>query len=148
MAEPTEVDFFIVKLGDGAEPEVFTILCGIEDVTVNESVESNNRFVPDCAKPGATPFRKVRVTGQMLEVQGSGLTNVAEAARFRGALGKSKNYLIEGYRRDGTDAGELLITYEGAFVLTTKNMNVARNGDSTGDMTLLNDGPYTETVEA
>lgn len=147
MALPTEIDFYLIKLGDGADPEVFTLICGIQDATVNESVETNNRFVRDCAKPGEVPYRKVRTTGRLLEISGSGMTNAAEVTRLDGALGKSRNYRVEGYRDDGTDAGELLVTYEGAFVLSTNNQNVSRDQQGTGDITILSDGVYTKTVE-
>lgn len=148
MAVPTEIDFAIVKMGDGADPEVFTIICGLQDVSLNKGANTTDRFVRDCANPGRVPTRKVRVTGKQLEITGSGLTNKAEVARLEAALGKVKNYRVEGYIDDGTDTGELAVTYDGAFVLTADNMSATREGDSTGEITLANHGDWTITVAA
>jgi len=129
MSYPNEADFIIVKVGDGATPEVFTTICGIENATINQTVNTSDRFRRDCAKPGQVPTRKVKVTGKQWDATGSGVVNVDEFPTFDAALGISKNYQIDFGKRDGTDAGEIIGTYAGPAVMTAANINM---GDSEG----------------
>lgn len=146
MSLPTEFDFALIKIGDGADPEVFTLICGMQDVTVNETVNTNDRFVRDCAKPGEVPQRKVQSTGKQTDITGSGLTNADEVANIRACLGVSKNYTIEAYDRDGTDAGALLGTFSGAFVMTSSNLNITIDTPGSAEITLASDGAMTYTA--
>lgn len=146
MSLPNEIDFALIKLGDGADPEVFTLICGIQDVTHNEAVNTTDRFVRDCAKPGEVPTRKTKVNGKQLDVGGSGLSNVDQMALLNGALGTLKNYRIELYKDDGTDAGELLGTTTGEFRMTAKNISTTRDGTSSMDISLASEGAWTYTA--
>ncbi|MES2903767.1 MAG: hypothetical protein V4696_06235 [Pseudomonadota bacterium] len=149
MSVPNEADFALIKMGDGATPtEVFTAICGIEGVSINETANTNDRFRRDCAKPGIPGVRKVRVVGKQLDVSGTGAVDKANIASFRSALGVSKNYKVELYKADGTDAGVLYGTYAGAFVLTTSNMSLDPNADTTGEINLASDGTITWTAAA
>lgn len=148
MSLPNEVDFALVKMGDGAGPEVFTLICGLTDVTINKGAQTNDRYVRDCAKPGEVAFRKVRTSGRSMDISATGLSNVDTIEDLDAALGQSKNYKIELYNEDGTDAGELLGTYSGAFVMTAANMGVPRDNAASGDISLASDGAWTYTPAA
>jgi hypothetical protein len=143
MSLPTEFDFALIKMGDGEGPETFTLICGIQSAQVNQVANTSDHFVPDCTKPGAVPYRRVKTNGKQMDVTGSGLSNADTIADFINALGLSKNYKIEGYRRDGSDAGELLGTYSGPFVMTANNLNIA--AEATGEITLASDGEWIYT---
>jgi hypothetical protein len=78
-----------------------------------------------------------------MDVTGSGLSNADTIEDFQGAIGLSKNYKIEGYRRDGTDAGELLGTFAGPYVMTAFNLNIA--AEASGEVNLASDGVWTYT---
>lgn len=143
MSLPTEIDFAIVKMGDGEATETFTAICGLEDVSINETVNTTDRFVRDCAKPGEVPQRKVKTNGQQTDITGSGLSNADETVSLRAALGKAKNYTIETYKDDGTDTGELLGTYTGEFVMTAKNLSLTREGAASAEITLASNGAVT-----
>jgi len=143
MSLPTEFDFALVKMGDGASPEVFTQICGIEAAQVNITANTSDHFARDCAKPGAVAFRRVKTDGRQMDVSGTGLSNADTVADFIGAIGLSKNYKIEGYRRDGSDTGELLGTFSGPFVMTAFNLSIT--GSATGEVNLASDGEYTYT---
>lgn len=124
MSYPTEIDFGQILLGNGATPtEVFTVVCGIENGSLNETVNTNDVFRRDCAKPGQVPTRKVKATGRQWDVTGNGVANTDEFTRLAAALGISKNYKIIVGKRDGTDAGTILGTFSGPMVLTAKNIN-------------------------
>lgn len=143
MSLPTEFDFALVKMGDGGSPEVFTQVCGIEAAQVNITASTSDHFAPDCAKPGAVPFRRVKTQGRQMDVTGSGLSNADTVDDFIAAIGLSKNYQIEGYRRDGTDSGELLGTFAGPYVMTAFNLNIAT--EASGEVVLASDGAFTYT---
>jgi predicted secreted protein len=142
MSTPTEIDFAIIKMGDGAEPEVFKILCGIQDVTINETANTQDRFVRDCTKPGEVPYRKSKLTGRQLDVSGTGLTDTVSLPSVRAALGNLGNFKIELYRDDGTDAGVLLGTYTGEFRMTAANINAPRDNTSSFQVNLISNGSW------
>lgn len=147
MSFPTEADFALIKIGDGATPtEVFAVACGIQDVNVNTVANTSDRFSRDCAKPGSIAIRKVKTSSKQLDITGSGLIDKAHIDIFEDALGISKNYKIELYADDGTDAGDLIGTYAGAFVMTAANKSVPREGSASAEVTLANNGAWTWTA--
>lgn len=149
MSLPTEADFALVKMGDGATPtEVFTTLCGLGNVSIGRSANTTDRFRRDCAKPGEVPYRRTRANGKQLDVTSNGAINVPDIDTFEDALGISKNYKIELYKRDGTDTGELLTTLAGPFMMSVANMNLDENGEGGAEVTLLSDGIWTWTPAA
>ena len=135
MSFPVESDFVTVKVGDGALPEVFTIICGIENVSINRTVNTTDRFRRDCAKPGKVPTRKARVTGRQWDATGSGVINIDEFNTFNAALGIRKNYRFEFGRRDGTDTGVIIGRYDGPAVMTAANVNASAE-EGTAEITL------------
>lgn len=145
MSLPNEFDFALVKMGDGTTPtEAFLTICGIEGAQVNMTANTSDHYARDCATPGAVPFRRVKTNGRQLDVTGNGLSNADMIDEYLAALGLSKHYKIEGYRRDGTTTGLLLGTFAGSFVMTAANTNIS--GDSTGEVTLASDGAWTWTA--
>jgi len=135
MSYPNEPDFVTVKVGDGADPEVFTTICGIENVTLSKTVNTSDRFRRDCAKPGVIPTRKIKVTGKQWDASGSGVINTDEFTRFNSVLGIRRNYHFEFGRRDGTDEGEIIGVYEGPGLLTAANLNMGDN-EGSADLTI------------
>lgn len=148
MSLPVEADFALIKLGDAEEVENFTLICGIQDVTINQGASTSDRFVRDCETPGAVPVRKVKVSGKQLDISGTGLSNTQEEERLNAAVGKKRNYRVELYRDDDTDAGVLLGTYAAEFVMTTKNIGSPRDGASSLEIALANNGAWTYTDAA
>lgn len=142
MSYPVEPDVIVAKLGDGAEPEVFTAVCGMEGFTINETVNTSDRYRRDCAKPAAIPTRKVKVTGKAWDATGSGVINVDEFARLQAALGIRKNWQFEFRQRDGTDNGVLLGIYEGPGVMTAKNINMSGD-DGSAEVTIAGEDDIT-----
>jgi hypothetical protein len=135
MSYPVESDFVTVKVGDGANPEVFTIICGMENVSINQTVNTTDRPRRDCAKPGAIPTRSVKVTSSQWDATGSGVINIAEFSRFKALLGIRRNYRFEFGQRDGSNSGVLLGTYAGPAKMTASNVN-ASSDEGTAEITL------------
>ncbi|WP_310533125.1 hypothetical protein [Novosphingobium sp.] len=146
MSTPNEADFALIKMGDGGGTEVFTAICGIENVSINNAVQTSDRTRRDCAKPGKIGTRKIKATGKTQTITGSGGVDKANIASFDTALGLVKNYKVELYKYDGTDTGLLYGTYAGAYMMTSSNMSFDPNGDSSGEITLESDGSWTWTA--
>lgn len=52
----------LIKIGDGASPEVFSNLCGLQTRSFNMSANDVDTTIPDCENPGNTP-QKTGVPG-------------------------------------------------------------------------------------
>jgi hypothetical protein len=148
MSVPNEFDFAVIKIGDGAGPEVFTISCGKSDVTINFVANSNDRFVRDCAKPGEIPFRSTTVTGKQCDVTASGLTDKAQFGVEHALLGKRANARVEFMKDDGSDAGVLMGTVAGNFRVLSINVGAPREDTSNVELTLASHGSWTYTAAA
>lgn len=148
MSVPNEADFALIKIGDGESPEVFTAICGIENVSVNETANTSDRARRDCAAPGLPAVRRVKTVSTQVDITGSGGVDKASVATLRAALGISGNYKVELYKQGSTDLGDLYGTFSGAFVLTASNLSLDANADSGGEITLASDGAVTWTAAA
>jgi predicted secreted protein len=147
MTLPTEVAFAVIKYGDGADPEVFTAVCGITNVAINETADTTQRRVRDCATPNKPGISKSKINGTSWSITGSGLTNVAQRTVMKTTLfGKFVNYEIELYSDDSTDTGLLLGTEAGQAVLTTNNMSMDQEGESSLEITLEGQGALVYTA--
>ncbi len=149
MSEPTLYDFALIKFSDMATPTpAFTTLCGIVGVQVNETVESQDRRVRDCAKPNKPGVRRITVVGINWTISGTGRTNADQRATIKDdLLGKKVDYKIEYYKNDGTDAGLLLGTDAGLAVMTANNMSMDPDAGNTDlEITLEGEGELTYTA--
>lgn len=145
MSVPVEIDFAQVLMGDGASPEVFTVICDLTNVNINEGAETSTRYRRDCTTPGTPPKRRSRVTGTFWDVTGTGLSNAPQIATLKAALGARKNYQIIGYRDDGTPAGAEIGTWEGEAIMTARNYSVDREGDTSMEINLEGQDDLTYT---
>lgn len=143
MSEPVEYDFAQVKFGDGGSPEAFTVICDLTQVTVSEAAQTSTRTRRDCTKPGKPGTRRSRVTGTSWDISGTGLSNATQNAALRALLGRRNNYEILMYADDGTDTGELLGTYSGEAIMTARELNPDREGESSMSITLEGQGDLT-----
>jgi hypothetical protein len=82
-----------IMYGDGADPEVFTQLCGIStrglEVTYKTAFEAEDY---DCTDPEAVAQTLKEVGAQDWSISGNGLYNRAQMAALRGLLGASQNW--------------------------------------------------------
>ncbi len=148
MSLPTEFDFAVLKLGDGAGPEVYTVSCGKNDISLTFAANSSDRFVRDCAKPGEVPFRKKKATGKMLDVQAAGLTDVDAFETEIELVGQRVNSKIEFYVDDGSDAGDLIGTVACNVMVDSLEIGAPREGESSSALSLSSHGAWTWTAAA
>lgn len=97
-----------VMYGDGASPEVFTQLCGINSRGLN--ITYSNAFELedwDCADPEAQAQTIREVGAQDWSITGSGLYNRSQMAALRGMLGTQQNwrFAIDEPTADSIDDG-------------------------------------------
>ncbi|OMG61405.1 hypothetical protein IL54_4836 [Sphingobium sp. ba1] len=150
MSLPTTFDFAQLKLGDGATPENFVIVCGLETTGINESAQTSDRYVRDCAAPATPPRRRLRVTGVTWDISGNGMANVDQFALLKAALGKHRNWEI--VPLDTTDpdtpAGVPMGTFSGQAVMTARNIGTVADGFATLELALAGEGDLDWVAEA
>ncbi|MGO4170213.1 phage tail tube protein [Novosphingobium sp. YAF33] len=149
MSEPNSADFALIKIqtADGP-PAVLTLVCGIEGVTVNRTAQTNETYRRDCTKPNRPGTRKLRVTGSSWSISGTGSGNIDLEEEMTDAFGVRKTYAIELYRDDGTDGGDLMGTYGGTALMTTRNQTYSQEGAGTAEIALEGEGALTWTAAA
>lgn len=62
----------LIKIGNGATPEVFSALCGIQTRSFNMSANEVDTTIPDCENPENTPQRTVEPGIKSRTFNGSG----------------------------------------------------------------------------
>ncbi|WP_313437288.1 phage tail tube protein [Novosphingobium sp.] len=147
MSEPNSADFALIKIQTAAgPPAVLALLCGIEGVTINRTAQTNETYRRDCAKPNRPGGRKLRVTGSSWSISGTGSDNIDLETEMTDAFGVRKTYAIELYRDDGTDGGDLIGTYGGTALMTTRNQSYSQDSAGTAEITLEGEGALTWTA--
>lgn len=146
MSVPNEPDFAVLKLVNPGSPAEAVVVCGIDNVSINETANTTDRFRRDCEKPGLPPARKVKVTGTQWDITGSGVFNMDEIVRLKGALGVSREWEVDLGKHDGTDTGVIIGTYTGPAVLTSNNKSFGDEG--TGEVTLAGENELVWTPVA
>jgi hypothetical protein len=87
MAQPDIIKgtYFSLMLGDGADPEVFTALCGFNTRTFRAQANTNDQFTRDCADPEDVPIRRLIVSGKAWSLTGEGTLNRSNLAVIQAA---------------------------------------------------------------
>lgn len=142
MARPDIVrgTYIDILIGNGAEPEVFTPICGLTTRTFREGVNTDDVFILDCADPEDIPVRRLNITGRQWDLSGEGLYNRSQAATIRAAMGVSQNYrfVVSEPAADGIDDGY----YEGAAVLVNREIGGGGQGFATTSLEIASDGEW------
>lgn len=147
MSLPNSADFALIKIQTAAgPPAVFTLLCGIEGVTINRTTQTSETYRRDCALPNRPGQRKMRVTGSSWSISGSGSDNIDLEDEMADAFGVRQTYNVELYKDDGTDAGDLMGTYAGSAMMTTRNQSYSQENAGTVEITLEGEGLLAWTV--
>jgi hypothetical protein len=81
-----------ILMGDGATPEVFTVLCGINVRSITTQVNTQDTFNRDCDDPEDIPVRELITQGKQWDMRGSGQMNRALFPQLLDAVGVTKNY--------------------------------------------------------
>lgn len=131
-------------LGDGATPEVFTPVCGLTARGLTKQANTNDQFVRDCADPESVPVRKVIVTGEQVDITGSGLMDRSRLGDMNAAFKTYRNwrYEIDEPATDGVYGGY----YSGSGVLTNLELGATDDDFVTVSLSIVSDGAWTFTA--
>lgn len=133
----------VIKMGDGATPEVFTLLCGIQTTGITAQTNTNDDFLADCADPEAIPVRFIIPTGEQWDLTGDGVVNLDNLSQLVDAKGVTKNYRFEmelATGQTGTPA-----VFEGPAMLTNLQIGGSEENFASINVTFASDGQWTFT---
>lgn len=132
----------ILKIGDGASPEVFTAIAALRDVTITETAASVETTNKDSAGNRTLLNDKTLVS---MSVSGTGVfTDAATLDSVRTAFrtGTLNNFEIDVVSTDATTAGE---TLNGAFQITQFEVAGANASEINYSITLESSGAVTSS---
>ncbi len=122
----------LIKTGDGADPEVFSNLCGLKDRSFDLSANSVDTTKPSCTNPGGVVQKTGRPGISSRTFQGNG--TFVSSTIMKAFMGKVINTLIFNAQVIVPGLG----TFEGPYFVT--------NFQASGDME--NDLQFSATFEA
>lgn len=129
----------VLKVGDGASPEVFTAMCSINaERGVTFSGSANDELIPDCADPDQIAWVSREVESLSVEFTGGGMLDKGNVKTMWDwwKSGASKNCKI--ILDDATAAN--VITWTGAFKLPTFDITGDRGSKAAASLSLQSDG--------
>lgn len=137
LAKTIRFSDFVVLLGDGAAPEVFTAPCAFSNRALNRTKNLNEIVIPDCSDEDLPAWIQRDVVSMSWGVSGDGVLDDAWVAKWDDffALGTSKNIKVVMYKSAGATT-----TFTGAAHLTTLNFSAARGERVTFTVELAGDG--------
>jgi len=121
MARPTTLrgTKFLIKLGDGGTPEIFTAPCALQSKAFNRATSANEFNVADCDDPDAPVWTERVKSALSATVSGSG--TLAQES-----LDMYEEFLAEQDPRNvqiTIDYATSPVTYQGPFLMTTFNLS-------------------------
>lgn len=143
MAKPVTARFgkMLIKLGDGAEPEVFAAPCGLTTKSLTLSKNLNEVDIPDCDDPDAASWVGRDVQNLTASISGDGVL-AAEAiptwdSAFKDTYSVNVEISIE------FETGTLL--YEGAMHLESFEISAESGGRVQVSISMQSDGEIAST---
>lgn len=142
MADGQQIGrLLLVQIGDGASPETFSNLCGINTSSFTMSANDVDTTVPDCANPENTP-QKTGIAGILTrQFQGSGkFVKSANTTAFLGYVANGTTFnakvTVPGYG-----------TFSGPWYVTSFDFKGSQEGNMDFDATFMAGGPLTFEAE-
>ncbi|TMI98479.1 MAG: phage tail protein [Alphaproteobacteria bacterium] len=134
MAQASTLRFsqFLIKLGNGANPEVFAAPCGLNSREFNRTAATNDTNVPDCADPDAPSWLERDTTSLSSALSGSGVVADEDFDDWNDWFesGETKNLEITLGTR----------TWRGPFKCTALNITGQRGSRTTFTVSMESDG--------
>lgn len=137
-ATTTTFGNFLVKIGDGASPEVFTAPCGLTSKGFNQTANTQKTAVPDCSNPDLPADNSTGVDTIDRSISGSGVLATEAFTTWQAWFDSSASKNVRIYPM-GASGGY----YSGAFVLTQFNMSVDRGQKVNVEVAMEADGHVT-----
>jgi Phage tail tube protein len=137
----------VLKVGDGAAPEVFTPLCTINAARSIAGEAATNDFnIPDCDNPDLMGWLAREKVSLSYSVNGAGILNTPDVVIFTDWLHDPLPHnciiVVDVSTADGG------VEFAGAFHLTTFEITGDRGSKMEATIALLSDGEVTVTPVA
>jgi len=132
----------LLKVGNGASPEVFAAFCSINAARgISFSSTTNDFNIPDCDDPETIAWVAREKDGLSVAVTGAGILNTPDVEEFYDwfVSPESKNCQIV-VDVPSVDGG---VIFEGAFHLTDFEITGDRGGKMENSLSLASDGEVT-----
>lgn len=84
---------FKILLGDGADPEVFTAICGLTSKGFNYTTDTSSTNVPDCTNEDLPSFSEKDIIAFSAQISGSGVAS-------RQSLGLLQDWMESGEKKN------------------------------------------------
>lgn len=140
MAKPTTFTFgqFLIQVGDGASPEVFSEPCGFTQKGFNQTANMQETSVPDCSDPDAPAYIERAVDTLSSEVSASGVLAGEAFTTYQTWFDSAASKNVRIYIK-GSSGGY----YSGSYLLSGFNVTNSRGQKHNVDITLVSDGQWT-----
>jgi len=125
-----------LRLGDGADPEVFTVVCGITSKGLQRTRAVNDAVVWDCADPDALPITEREMAAGDWTISGSGQAVAAELDRLEAAYETGANWQIVFFGTGST----VTRSYTGSAIMTDLNLGAVNGEKASISITLSGNG--------
>ncbi len=137
----------VLKVGDGASPEVFTALCTINaERGITFNAQTNDATVPDCADLEAIAFLAREKQSLSVDFTGGGMSDKSNVKTlwdwWKAEEARNCQIVLD------DDVAANVITFEGAFHLTQFDLTGNRGEKVQSTMTLASDGIIDATFGA
>lgn len=124
----------LIKIGDGASPEVFTHPCLINgERGIQFQSDTNQVIIPDCANPDDPAWKQVTKDGFSATISGAGVLDTASIADFDAWFQSDDAKNVRVYVN-------AVGYWSGAFKLTEWSITGARGDKAQVSVTLVSDG--------
>jgi hypothetical protein len=131
-----------LKLGNGATPEVFTVVCGITTKGLQRTRATNDETDWDCDDPDAAPVTVRDVGAGDWTMSGSGVANTANLTDIEAAYETPANWQLEFLDADNA----VIRTYTGNAIMTDLTLGAANGSFMTISLTLSGNGDLTRAI--
>jgi predicted secreted protein len=132
----------LIKIGNGATPQVFSALCGIQTRSFNLSANEVDTTIPDCENPENTPQRTVEPGIKNRTFSGSGkYVKSANTSTFM-------QHVINGTKFPAQVAVPGLGEFEGDWMASEFELSGEQEGNMDFSATFVAAGPLEFTAEA
>lgn len=137
----------VVKVGDGASPEVFAPLCTINaERGITFNAQTNDDTVPNCDEPEAIKFLSREKSSLSVDVTGGGKNNKTDNKKLWDWWKSPDPKNVQVVLDDDDPAN--VVTWEGAFHLTQYDLTGNDGEKVNSTMTLSSDGEVDATFGA
>ena len=143
MAQPTTLSFgnFLVELGNGANPEVFSVPCGFTDKSLEIKGTTGDTEVPDCDNPDAPAWINRDMKSISATVSGQGVLAMSSLPTWQAwALNGTKKDLRVGPATQTLANGGGY--FQGVGLLTSFKIDASRGDKCKSSGTIDSDGPW------